>query len=75
MFSAHSSKFKEWDDRIMSNDVVLNTDDISRYAGLLGDHITKVRIAGGMHDLILSAKPVREKVYAELATWLSAYLQ
>jgi hypothetical protein len=27
-----------------------------------------------MHDLVLSAKPVRERVYAETARWLDAYL-
>jgi alpha-beta hydrolase superfamily lysophospholipase len=36
--------------------------------------VTLVRIDGGMHDLVLSAPPVREKVFAELDQWLTAYL-
>jgi alpha-beta hydrolase superfamily lysophospholipase len=32
-----------------------------------------VRIAGGMHDLLLSTPPVRAAVYTEMAHWLDAY--
>ncbi len=74
MTSAQSCRFKEWDGQLMSSDAVLNTDDINRCAGVIGDHINRIRIAGGMHDLVLSAKVVREKVYTELETWLAAYV-
>ncbi len=43
-----------------------------RYALRLGADVTKIRIAGGMHDLVLSAKPVREEVYTSLFEWLRA---
>ena len=71
MTSAQSCRFKVWDDRIMSTDAILNTDDINRCAGSIGDRITRIRIAGGMHDLVLSAKEVRERVYTDLKTWLA----
>jgi hypothetical protein len=33
-----------------------------------------VRIEGTMHDLVLSARPVRKEVYDELGRWLGAYI-
>ncbi len=36
--------------------------------------VTYVRIDDGMHDLVLSAEPVRAQVYAELERWLDAYV-
>jgi alpha-beta hydrolase superfamily lysophospholipase len=36
--------------------------------------VTIVRIDGGLHDLTLSAPPVRAQVFAELDRWIGAYL-
>lgn len=73
MHSAQSTRTKEWTDSLLTTDGVLDVNDIRRYADCLGDHLTKIRISGGMHDLILSAKEVRDRVYDELFLWLGAY--
>jgi alpha-beta hydrolase superfamily lysophospholipase len=58
----------------MSADAVLDVEHIAAYACRLGRHVTLVRIDGAMHDLVLSAPQVRERVFAELDLWLAAYL-
>jgi hypothetical protein len=55
-------------------DTVLNVAHIARLAPLLGRRVTCLRIEGGVHDLMLPAKPVRKHVYDELGRWLGAYL-
>lgn len=57
-----------------SADTVLDADHIARWSTRLGPHVTCVRIAGGMHDLVLSAEPVRKRVFAEMDRWMSAHL-
>lgn len=74
MCSTESSSPEQWDDILLRTDSVLDVRDISRLADRLGDQVTRIRIAGGMHDLILSARPVREHVYRELFRWTGAYL-
>jgi alpha-beta hydrolase superfamily lysophospholipase len=58
-----------------SADAVLNADDIARWSTRIGPHVTCVRIDGGLHDLSLSAEPVRARFFAELDRWLTAYLE
>jgi alpha-beta hydrolase superfamily lysophospholipase len=55
-------------------DSVLDVADIVRWAPNLGRHLTLVRIDGGMHDLTLSAPPVRAAVFSELSRWTGAYV-
>ncbi|MFE0023755.1 alpha/beta hydrolase [Amycolatopsis sp. NPDC059021] len=55
-------------------DAVLNVTDIARRCVGLGPHLTLIRIDGGLHDLVLSPRPVREHVFTELTRWLKAYL-
>jgi len=74
MYSAASSTASKWDDRLLTTDSVLDVKDIARYSDGLGDQVTKMSIPGGMHDLVLSGKAVREKVYRELFGWLDACL-
>lgn len=74
MHSDKSCWVNEWDDRLLNSDAILNVGDISKYADILGNHITKVRIENAMHDLVLSAPSVRELVYTHLFTWLKAYV-
>jgi alpha-beta hydrolase superfamily lysophospholipase len=72
--STESYRKTVWTEAAMSSDAVLDVEHIARYACRLGRHVTLVRIDGGMHDLVLSAPPVRERVFAELDRWLTAYL-
>jgi alpha-beta hydrolase superfamily lysophospholipase len=72
MASARSARGKNGD--LTSADVVLNADDIARWSTRIGPHVTCVRIDGGLHDLALSAEPVRAKFFEELDRWLRAYM-
>jgi len=59
---------------LSSADAVLDVEHMARWAPRLGRHVTLVRIEGGVHDLVLSAKPVRDQVFGELARWMDGYL-
>ena len=72
MFSTESSWPKEWSEVFYRTDSVLDVADIDRYSDGIGRDVTKVRILDGVHDLALSARPVREKVYRELFDWTGA---
>ena len=72
--STRSYRKTVWSQDAMNADAVLDVEHIAGYSSRLGRHVTIVRIDGGMHDLLLSAAPVREKVLAELDLWMRAYL-
>jgi len=62
-----------WSEEMRSADVVLDVELVARRAVQLGPVVTVVRIPGGLHDLTLSAPPVRARVYAEIDRWLAGY--
>ncbi|WP_444663262.1 alpha/beta hydrolase [Cellulomonas sp. CW35] len=62
-----------WHDDMRSADIVLDVELLARRAVQLGPCVTVVRIAGGIHDLVLSAPPVRARVYAEIDRWTAGY--
>jgi alpha-beta hydrolase superfamily lysophospholipase len=72
MASARTARGKNGD--VTSADVVLDVDDIARWSTRLGPHVTCVRVDGGLHDLALSAEPVRKKFFTELDRWMTAYM-
>jgi alpha-beta hydrolase superfamily lysophospholipase len=72
MASTRSARGRRGD--ITTADAVLNADDIARWSTRIGPHVTCVRIDGGLHDLSLSAEPVRQRFFAELDHWMTAYL-
>jgi alpha-beta hydrolase superfamily lysophospholipase len=72
MASARTARGKNGD--VASADVVLDVDDIARWSTRLGPHVTCVRVDGGLHDLALSAEPVRARFFAELDRWMTAYM-
>ncbi|WP_329083692.1 MULTISPECIES: alpha/beta hydrolase [unclassified Streptosporangium] len=55
-------------------DIVLDPRRIARWSTSIGSHVTCVRVPGGMHDLVLSPEPVRERVFAEMDRWLDGRL-
>jgi alpha-beta hydrolase superfamily lysophospholipase len=65
---------KRWDDSITRGDAVLDVDHIARWSHKLGRHVTLVKIEGSIHDVVLSAEPVRKEVFADLDRWTTAYL-
>jgi alpha-beta hydrolase superfamily lysophospholipase len=69
MHSARSVTAARWSEDFMRADAVLNVADMRRLASRLGHDVTLVAIEAGMHDLMLSASPVRERVFGELFAW------
>ncbi len=70
MHSTRSVLLPRWDERLLRADAVLNVAHMRRYGPGLGPRVTLLAIEGGLHDLTLSAAPVRARVFAELFTWL-----
>ena len=71
--SSRSLISPRWSEEMRSADIVLDVELIARRAVQLGPVVTVVRIAGGLHDLTLSAPPVRARFYAEVDRWLAGY--
>jgi len=61
-----------WNPGYQTADGVLDVKDIQRYSRNIGPHTTVCIVPGGMHDLILSKPNVRNAVYREMLSWLSA---
>ncbi|MGH3586651.1 MAG: alpha/beta hydrolase, partial [Pseudonocardia sp.] len=75
MTSGGSSYPKAWDETVTGHDIVLNVDQIRKWAHKLGDHVTLARIDGALHDITLSAEPVRKRAFDEISRWLDAYVE
>jgi alpha-beta hydrolase superfamily lysophospholipase len=75
MTSGGSAYPKVYDDTVEGHDIVLNVDQIRRWAHQLGDHVTLARIPGALHDITLSAEPVRRVAFDEISRWLGAYVE
>lgn len=73
MISARSVKPGN-DTDVGGADAILNVTDIADRSTRLGPHLTLIRVDGGLHDLVLSARPVREQVFTELTRWINTYL-
>jgi alpha-beta hydrolase superfamily lysophospholipase len=65
---------KAWSPEVMTADIVLDVDQMERWAPMLGRRVASAVIPGGVHDLVLSPSPVRERVFDELGLWLEATL-
>jgi alpha-beta hydrolase superfamily lysophospholipase len=72
--SAASAYPKVWDATASSHDIVLDVEVIRKWAHKLGDHVTLSRIPGALHDVTLSAEPVRTRVFEEITSWHDAYV-
>lgn len=70
MHSARSVRAKRWSAELLRGDAVLNVEHMRRFGPGLGRDVTLVAIEGGLHDLTLSAPPVREQLFRELFAWL-----
>lgn len=73
LLSARHALARAWHEGLRSVDTVLDVDLTARRAVQLGEHVTVVRIADAMHDVVLSAPAVRERAFAEIARWCSAF--
>ncbi len=72
--SGASSFPREWHDDVSRHDIVLDVEQIRKWGHKLADHVTMTRIEGALHDVTLSAEPVRTRVFDEITGWLDAYV-
>ncbi|WP_167132682.1 alpha/beta hydrolase [Paramicrobacterium chengjingii] len=73
LLSSKSTISRTWSEEMRTSDIVLNVDEVAQRVPRLGRNVTLVRIDGAMHDVTLSAAPVRERVRSELRRWLNGY--
>jgi alpha-beta hydrolase superfamily lysophospholipase len=74
MLSARSLNGPVWTADMRRADVVLDVRALATRSLSLGPRVTIERIDGGLHDVLLSAKAVREDAYARLAQWIRGYM-
>lgn len=63
-----------WHDDARHADTVLDVEHMERWLPQLGSDVTDVPLAGAIHDVMLSASPVREKAMSEVDDWLARKL-
>jgi alpha-beta hydrolase superfamily lysophospholipase len=69
-----SGRPREYDETCTSTDIVLDVEQIRKWAHKLADHVTLVRVEGAIHDVTMSRQPVRERAFDEISRWLDAYV-
>ena len=71
LHAARSARPKEWNDDVLSADIVLDVADMERLGPGLGADVEIHGIDGCIHDLVLSPEPGRAQAFALLADWLA----
>ena len=73
---SHQSKYpKKWGIDAQQSDVILDVKDMIHNAKKMKGDVQTLAIHNGLHDLVLSAPPVRENVYQQLFQWLEQKIQ
>lgn len=70
MSSEKSYKGRAWNYKAAHSDTVLDVEHIRRYGMRLGDDVESVLFRGGLHDLVLSEKEVRDAVMEKMAEFI-----
>lgn len=70
MHSDNSVYNKKWNDNMLTGDAILNVEHIEEQSRKIKNNCTIKVVKNGMHDLILSPKPVRDEAYRMLFEWL-----
>ncbi len=73
--SSASANGMVWQESMRRSDAVLDVSVMALRAMALGRTVTLERIDGGLHDVFLSAPPVRKDAYARLARWINGFMQ
>ena len=68
--STRSGSAPEWTPEVDELDAVLDTRQIARWSGCLGNEVTAVPIVGARHDVFLSNDEPRDQAYRVLDRWL-----
>lgn len=74
LLSARSVLPTRWTDEMLRADTVLDVTGVARRVPNLGPVTTLVRLDGALHDVTLSAAPVREVLWRETARWFRGYV-
>jgi len=61
-----------WTDDVSAADIVLDVEQIARWSHRLGPYVTIARVDGALHDVFLSAAPVRTQAYDLTERWLAS---
>ena len=72
MHSDQTKNPKKWHKHAQSSDVILDVKHIDKCARKMKGDVTISEIKGGLHDLVLSEKSVRDQVYQQLFQWLAS---
>ncbi|MDR1213600.1 MAG: alpha/beta hydrolase [Propionibacteriaceae bacterium] len=73
--SARSSAPKQFEDEdVRRTDLALDVELVAARAPKLGWHVSLVRLEGALHDIALSAEPVRRRFFDEIRRWDLAYV-
>ena len=72
--SGASSFPREWHEDVDRHDIVLDVEQIRKWAHKLGPHVTVTRVEGALHDVTLSAEPVRHRVFEQVTRWHDAFV-
>lgn len=62
-------------DEVHHHDIVLDVEQIRRWAPQMGRHLTYVGVEGARHDVFLSLTAPRAACYGVLDRWLSAFVE
>lgn len=71
--SSRTVTTRRWSDEMHRGDAVLDAGAIAGRAPLLGSNVTILRITDALHDVWLSAPPVRQEAYSLLGRWLDTW--
>lgn len=74
MLSTRSMLVPRWSPDMAKADVAIDVEIVARRAVNLGTNVTIRRLRDAMHDVFLSAKPVRTRAFDALRTWLRGNL-
>ncbi len=72
MRSHQTKNPKKFNIDAQTSDVILDVKDILKYSNKIQGSVTVMTIQNGLHDLVLSAPPVRAEVYEKLFRWLDS---
>lgn len=74
LLSAKDTLLPRWNPLMLTTDSVLDVEVVAQRALRLGDTVTVVRLEGALHDVMLSAAPVRAKALQQITRWVRGYL-
>lgn len=74
MHSADSVRPGDPKEKYFHADAILDVTTISHYGKRLADDVTEVTFEGGLHDLALSKKEIRNLMYDTMLDWLKTHM-